>query len=328
VQESDAFHSVFGKAYLNPAYNLMTKLLQRELRYTLSNPNSRYALILLSDATLLAAGYRFDQVANSYIYNNSGTQALERLTRLVNMHVVLNRFGELNDLSGEGIVETYGGEFIKYKAGKFYGAGNEDLGENPTVTATKTASNGLVYIANQPIKFSENKSIGFYIRDKGDVSTKPYFKFYEYLRNSGLWNATTGDINGISAGVSYTVFIPTNAAMDAAVTAGDLPASPTTTDADQREKVNRFLQYHILAKKSIAANGAQEGGAYESLYKTLEGGITSLKVDVTPGPVGKYSGMKVTDMRQRVANVIVGPNSNVLANRALIHQIDTYLKYN
>jgi hypothetical protein len=75
VQESDAFHSVFGKAYLNPAFNLMTRLLQRELRYALSNPNSKYALLLLSDEVLKNAGYAFDPALNSYLYLNSGTQA-------------------------------------------------------------------------------------------------------------------------------------------------------------------------------------------------------------------------------------------------------------
>jgi uncharacterized surface protein with fasciclin (FAS1) repeats len=327
VQESDAFHSVFGKVYLDPKFNLMTQVLQRELRYTLSNPNTRYALLLLSDEVLSNAGYRFDPVTNAYLYNNSATQALERLTRLVNMHVVLNRFGELNDLSGEGIVETYGGEFIKYKDGKFYGAGNEDAQDEAVVTATKQASNGLVHYQNQVLKYSENKPLGAYIRDRGDVAAKPYFKFYEYLKSSTLYNTGNHEISGVAAGVFYTAFIPTNAAMAAAVAAGALPANPATTDPVQKEDINRFLQYHILGKKTIAANGAQEGGAYESLYKTLDGGVTTLRVDVTAGPIGKYSAMTVTDMMQRKANVILGANSNVLANRALIHQIDNYLQY-
>jgi uncharacterized surface protein with fasciclin (FAS1) repeats len=282
----------------------------------------------LSDQVLGDAGYVFDQVANSYLYNNSPTQALERLTRLINMHVVLNRFGELNDLSGEGIVETYGGEFIKYKDHKFYGPGNVDSGEEAVVTANKTAANGVVYYANRILKFPENKPLGAYIRERGDAAGKPYFKFYEYLKNTPLlFNTTTNEISGVSAGVFYTAFIPTNAAMDAAVAAKVLPANPATTNADEREKITQFLLYHILAKKTIAANGAQEGGAYETLFKTVDGGVNTLRIDVTPGPIGRYSPMKVTDMRQRTANVVLGANSNVLANRALIHQIDTYLAY-
>jgi uncharacterized surface protein with fasciclin (FAS1) repeats len=327
VQESDAFHSVFGKAYLNPAFNLMTRLLQRELRYALSNPNSKYALLLLSDQVLQNAGYAYDPALNSYLYLNSGTQALERLTRLINLHVVTNRNGELNDLAGEGIVETYGGEFIKYKDGKFYGAGNQDSGDAAQVTENEPASNGVVYYQDQIIKFSENKPLGAYIRDRGDAAAKPYFKFYEYLKNSALFTAATGDISGVASGVFYTAFIPTNAAMDAAVAAGALPANPATTSAEDKEKINRFLMYHILNKKTIAANGAQEGGGYESLYKTINNTVTTLRVDVAPGPVGKYSAMTVTDMKQRKANVILGANSNVLANRSLIHQIDNYLQY-
>jgi uncharacterized surface protein with fasciclin (FAS1) repeats len=333
VQESDAFHSVFGKAYLDPKYNLMTRLLQRELRYALSNPNTKFALLLLSDEVLGNAGYKFDQVANAYLYNESPTQAQERLTRLLNMHVVLNRYGELNDLSGEGIVETYGGEFIKYKDGRFYGAGNEDSGDAAVVTATKTAANGLVYYQDQVIKFTESKPLGAYIQERGDAAGKPYFKFYEYLRRSSLYNTGNHEISGVASGVFYTAFIPSNAAMDAAVADGALPANPATTNGVEKFKIERFLQYHILNKKTVAANGAvSEGGSYESLYKTAEGGTTTLLVKVAAGPdtnrpIGKYSAMTVTDMRQRTANVILGDNSNVLANRALIHQIDSYLQY-
>lgn len=333
VQESDAFHSVFGKAYLDPKYFLMTQLLQRELRYTLSNPATKYTLFLLSDQVLTAAGYSFDAVNNTYLYNGTGTQALERLTRLISLHTAFTRFGELNDLTGEGIIETYGGEFIKYKDNKVFAAGNVDANETPAILKKVTASNGVVHYPDRILKFSE-KTLGNYIKERGTNAagavdiTKPYGRFYQYLSNSTLFNAATGDINGVASGVYYTALIPTNTAILAAVTAGLLPASPTSTDANDKEKINKFILYHILNKKSIAANGnATESGAYETIYKLVTGGVTTLNVQVTSGPIGKFGQMKVTDMRGRIANVILGADSNVLGNRVLIHQIDNYLQY-
>jgi uncharacterized surface protein with fasciclin (FAS1) repeats len=329
VQQSDAFHSVFGKAYLDPKYSLMTRLLQRELRYSVSNPNTRFTMFMISDEVLQQAGYTFDVVNNTYEYNNSSTQAIERLTRLLNLHIALSRNDEFNDLSGEGIVETYGGEFVRYKNGRVIAAGNTDLDEEVAVTATKNASNGLVHYLGEPLRFPENKSLGFYIRDLGDASTKPYFKFYEYLKNSAVFTAATGDIAGVLPGAFYTAFIPTNVAMDAAVAAGLLPANVKPSDPVEKEMVEKFIQYHILSKKTIAANGnAVESGSFETVYKTIEGTVTTLNVQVTPGPIGKFSALTVTDMNGRTANLVPGANSNVLANRALIHQIDTYLNYN
>jgi len=328
VQESDAFHSVFGKVYLDPKYSLMTRLLQRELRYTVSNPSSRFTMFLISDEVLQKAGYGFDAVNNTYLYNGASTQAIERLTRLLDLHLALTRNGELNNLSGEGILETYGGEFVKYQNGKVMAAGNTDVPEEVLVTATKTASNGIVHYVDRLIKFPETKALGLYIKEKGDAATKPYFKFYEYLKNSTIYNATTGEITGILPGVFYTAFIPTNEAMDAAVAAGVLPANINPADTKDKERVGNFILYHILNKKTIAANGAAiESGTYESLYKTIEGTITTLNVQVAAGLVGKYSNLTVTDMKGRSAQIVLGNNSNVLANRALIHQINGYLQY-
>jgi hypothetical protein len=185
--------------------------------------------------------------------------------------------------------------------------------------------NGIVHYADNIIRFPDNnpvKGLGFYIRDQGDAVGKPYQRFYDYLKNSAIFNATTGDINGVSSGVFYTFFIPNNAAIAQAVTDGVLPASVTPASDLDRQKVIDFILYHILPKFSIIGNGKEEG-TFESLFKTINGDPTVLTISNKP----TLSEFKITDMKGRVANVVNNTASNVLGNRAVFHQIDKYLRY-
>jgi uncharacterized surface protein with fasciclin (FAS1) repeats len=146
----------------------------------------------------------------------------------------------------------------------------------------------------------------------------------------------TSDINfaaigGTTAGSFYTVFVPTNAAIMQAVKDGVLPGNKTTgaptfnplttssTYAADRTAIERFIQYHILNKRTVIPDGKDSGG-FETLLKNAAGDALAVTVISTPGT------MQVTDMNNRRANVIIGQSNN-LSNRTVIHLIDNYLKY-
>jgi hypothetical protein len=329
AQDSDLFRSVYGMAYLNPKYTLMTRFLNRELRSTVISPHVKFTLFLVPDDVLRAAGHDYNVTRNEWIYSGSTALAVENWSRMINMHVMITQNGELNNLSGQGIYETFGGEFIRYSSNTVFAAGN--LEENITVNVntsqnpSENAFNGRVHYATNIIRFPDNNPVkgpGFYIRDLGDAVGKPYQRFYDYLRNSAIFNATTGDIAGVSSGVFHTFFIPTNTAIAQAVTDGVLPSSITPTSDTDRQKVIDFILYHILPKFSIINNGKEEG-AFESLFKTVSGDATILNISNKP----QIPQFMVTDMKGRVANVVSGTSSNVLGNRCVYHQVDKYLRY-
>lgn len=318
VQEADVFRSVFGRAYLDSKYSLMTKFLSRELRSTITSPYVKFTLFLISDAALKAAGYDFSLTNNEWLYNEEPNLAVERWTRLINQYVL---FGDLTTLSGEGIVETYGGEFIKYNNNTVFAAGNLDNNEVVNSIDSKQTFNGTVHYLDDILRFPE-RGVGHYIRDLGDADGEPYKRFFDYLSKSGLYNDATGNILGVSSGVFHTFFIPSNDAIDAFITAKKLPddANLPFTQA-QQDSVNYFILYHLLPKFSIINNGKEEG-TFETLYKTVNGDPTTLTISNIPG-----AGLSVTDMKGETANVQAGPASNVLSNRTIIHQIDKCLQY-
>ncbi len=339
VQDANVFSSVYGKAYLDPAYSIMTSLLNLDLKFQVSNINQRYTLFLISNTAFNDAGFFADPTVSNNVNEQwryippgggaqlTGSSALVRMQRILNMHVVPGR--DLTDLSAPGVAMTYSGEFIKYSGNTVIGAGNLDAGTVANVVNTKTARNGTVYYLDKLIQFSE-KTIGNHISLLGTPTTSEFNSFWLYLRNSQIYNITTGEIVGVAAGSFYTFFIPNKASILAAVNAGLLPGTGTapnmvpnftpTLPAD-REKVNNFIYYHILNKRNIGTDG-QESGTIETLYKFPNGDPSTIFVNNSVPNL-----ITLNDMMNRTANVIV-PSSNNLSNRAMIHLIDNYLRSN
>lgn len=335
VQEANVFSSVYGKAYLNPNYSMMTSLLNLDLKFQISNIRQKYTLFLISNAALNAAGYFADPTVSNnvneqwrYIPPGGGTQltgssALVRLQRILNMHVVPGR--DITSLSSSGMAMTYSGEFVKYNSNTVIAPGNSDAGTMALVDSVKTAKNGTVYYLNRILEFSE-KIVGKHVETLGTPTTSQFNYFWQYLKNSSIFNAATGEIQQVASGSFYTIFAPNNAAITAAVTAGFLPGTGSTPNFNpsalaDKEKVNNFLHYHILNKKNVATDG-QESGSFEAIFKFPNGDPSSIFVNNTVP-----NNMVLTDMLNRTANVVTG-SSNNLSNRCTIHLIDNYLRRN
>ena len=87
---------------------------------------------MMPDTKLRAAGYDFNSDRNDWSYQAPGgtTQigagAQDRLYRILQTSVLTTLNGELDNLSGEGIVEAWNGEYVKYKNNTIFASGNAD----------------------------------------------------------------------------------------------------------------------------------------------------------------------------------------------------------
>jgi len=339
VQEANVFSSVYGKAYLDPNYSIMTSLLNLDLKFQISNIFQKYTLFLISNSAFNAAGFFADPTVSNNVNEQwryippgggaqlTGSSALVRLQRILNMHVIPGR--DVTSLATAGIAQSNSGDFLRYDNNRVFASGNADAGTQANVVNRKTARNGTVYYIDRLFEFSE-RTIGRHIEALGAPTTSQYNLFWLYLRNSPIFNSSTGDILQVAPGSFYTFFIPNNAAILAAVNAGFLPGTGVapnrvprfvTTVAAEREQIDNFIYYHILNKKNIASDG-QESGTFETIYKFSNGDPSTIFVNnSTPNTI------TLNDMRNRPANVIVA-SSNVLSNRCTIHLIDNYLRFN
>jgi uncharacterized surface protein with fasciclin (FAS1) repeats len=334
-QDANVFRTVYGRAYLDPSYLLMTRALDQNLRYVLTIPNVKYTVIMMSDQAMKARGFDYSTAQSAWSYTAPGTTSItygntprDMLQRILAQHIVKTPNGELDNLAGSGIIETINGEYIKWNAGKFSSAGTIDSNYVVTTSSNKTSFNGRVYYADK-LLINSTTTLGNNIKTLGTATTSAFNYFYQYLLNSSLFNATTGDITGVQLGNFHTAFIPNKAAIEQAIKDGYLPGTvvgavvtPTfnpTVFAD-KIKVNNFILYHLMVKNTVVP-GDGKTGTFETLYKNSLG---DAGVVVVTNP--NASAMIVKDENARNSNVVLA-SSNNLADRAVIHLIDNYLKY-
>jgi uncharacterized surface protein with fasciclin (FAS1) repeats len=335
VQEPNVFRTIYGRAYLDPANLLMTRALDQNYRFTVTIPTIKYVMVMMSDAVLKKRGYDFSTVANAWSYTTPGTTTTttgnvprDNLQRILGTHIIPITTGELDNITGTGIIETASGDYIKWNNGKFFSAGSEDSAYTVNTSATKTSFNGRVYYADNLLTFSV-KNFGLNLVTLGGTSatTSQFFNFVSYLKNATIFTAASGAILGVQPGVFYTSFVPNNAAIVQAVKDGLLPGTVATgvpnflpTLQSEKDLVNNFILNHILNKVTIVPDG-KKIGTFETLYKNVSG---------DPGQVSISSALnslQIKDNYNRTSNAVIA-SSNNLADRCVIHLIDGYLKYN
>jgi uncharacterized surface protein with fasciclin (FAS1) repeats len=327
VNEPNVFSTVYGKAYLDPRYSLMTRLLDQEVKSIITNPNVKYTLFLMSDAVLAAKGYSYNTSTSSWMLGAVANDSIRiNLLRMVYAGIIETPNNELNNIGTtgvSGIITSYGGECIKYNGNKVFTAGSIEKNVSVTIDSVRKVLNGQVVYINDLLYFPYNL-IAQNLNQLGNPVTSEFNYFWRYLSNSTLYNTTTAEITGIVGGSFYTVFAPRNAAIVQAVNDGVLPGTAgvpnfTPTLTADKLKVENFINYHILDKRTVIANGL-DIGSFPSLLRNAAGDPVTFSV-LYPGGV-----FELGDGYNRKARLVTA-SSNNLSNRTVIHLIDNYLKY-
>ncbi len=335
VNEPNVFSSVYGKAYLNPKFTLMTRLLDNDLKPILSNINAKYTVFMMPDAVLRAQGYDYSSALNLFTFNGTGAdQNRLDLLRILNSCVVETPNGELDNLgtpgfTGTGIFSTFGGEAIKYIGNQIISAGTADRNLTVTIDSVKTAKNGRVIYLNNLLYFT-TVNVGIHLQTLGTPVTSEYNLYWNYLKNSTVYETVTNSIPLMAAGSFYTIFAPNNNAIKLAITAGLLPGTVTTpvfnpTSVSDKSLVANFMLYHII-DKTIIIPDKKNIGVFPTLFRTSNGdpGIVNVQYPAGVFEINDQSNVRKAHLLNGATNQTAG---NQLSNRTVIHLLDNYLKY-
>lgn len=345
AHSSNVFRTVYGVPYLDPT-TYLTLLAYADAAtgvkaYT-TQPGVRQTLLVMPDAVVTAAGYRYNEgsigtTTTAWGYRTSPTASYshnqiyrDNAFRLFKTGVLITPTAELTSLAGSGIVESQSGDYVKYNNGKIQTSGTVDTGVDITVTKTDATSvNGIVYYVNAPLSFTD-KNVGQHLQDLATKFPSNYSSFYWFVSTSGIYNTTTKAISGVNTGIDnkYTIFVPDNAAIAQAIKDGLLPgtkatgALPTTapTAEAQKDLVRKFILYHIINGESVAVDG-KKADNFLTLLQTESGDNTLLNV------LNQPTNLIITDRAGRTIQVNYA-TSNQLSNRTLIHSVSNYLNYN
>lgn len=332
-QDASVFSTIYGNVNLDPDYIIMKQaLLYFNLTIPLKTQSIRYVIIPIPDVTLKKMGFSYEPFFVSQPIRGD----LQALRRILQTHIIPLGNRAIPDFrGGAGILETSNGEYIKYNRGTLLSAGTQDSlvvakQTIPVDSISTTPVNGAAVYGKEALTYTA-LNVGKHIEKYGTLPSDPYYNFFQFLaNNTTLYNRTTGAISGLIDGVSYTVFIPTNAAIVNAVKAGLLPGNITTgvpnfttTDGASVTLINKFIQYHIINKSTVVSDG-QKVGEFETLLKSDSGDASKINVITNTTTT-----LSLRDVTGATVNVLLGTNdrSNVLSNRTVIHQINSYLKY-
>lgn len=314
LQSGNIFNSVFGEVYLNPNYSMFYNAIDKvdpSLKNILTSKELQHTLILVTDSVFDAAGYGF----NGLIFYEKSSPDLdikEKFKRILHHHIIR---GNITDISGSSYVELFNGEFLKYDGNKVWGGGN--LEKNIPVSVLQSipgANNGSLYRADGVVLPPTQNYMAILASPPMGAS---FGLFYQYLNSSGL--VQSGKITEVPDGELLTILVPD----DNAIFLAGLPPSSSTVPAD-KEKILRFLQYHIIPEKNILTSANFLGQTKTLLFTGMEGRVRLYESVTVEGEKGSIT---IRDKMGTIAYVINSAGSNIMTNdRAIILQINQVLK--
>ena len=231
---------------------------------------------------------------------------------------------------GDTYYQTMSGEYVQVSSNGSVVAGGGNIADaSPvSITSTRVTENGNFYGMSSFIERPQYFTYGTLLQDEST-----YSKFIEVIDGAGVKVAiadTDDDylISFISTKKNYTLFVPTNEAVQQAIDDGVIP-DPTSLEAlSSLERAQATLDLANFAKKhcilvSVPTDG-KTSGTYSSLYydrivdfapvyseyKVENDGISLTIKDITTGEIKA----ETTDI------------TNVLSKKVVIHQIDNYLR--
>ncbi|KQB38125.1 hypothetical protein B6A10_03495 [Flavobacterium sp. L1I52] len=341
VQHSDLFYSVYTSAYLDPKYSFATRIFNDGSGYRdmISNIHQKFTIFLPSDNVLRGLGFEYNSLRQEWVYVNpsngtadGATAARNRLVRLLYNCIVYTPNGELDNIANSsGVIRTgdydLPGEYIRYDNNRIQAAGNIEKGTYATIVGSDVQENGTAYYIDNVPQFSiDYPGLQGKVIERLATSNTEFNSFFQYLRNSSVYNSSTGKIEGIELGTSCTFVVPNNAAIARAVLDGELPASNNPGTAGERDVVADFIRYHIIVN-ATASNDGLVTGLRETLRKDEFGEKTYVNIASSGGSLSFKDGTpEATSGGNPAANFILA-SSNNLADRSLIHLVDNYLKF-
>ena len=272
------------------------------------------------------------------------------------------------------------GEMVRYKNGEIQMVGNyyaENEKVTPILVDHRPFLNGQLFTIDKLLKYQNPVECA-------DIENCPEVDMWEYIRRAGLNNPNisgtgsyTADFSfvnymkylmdkdpGLSSArrttkpitfsneQSWTILMPTNAALTGAIAAGVLPRLNliiNQMEAGQTALLDQaieFFRYHFISGTVLLNDGFDR--IVTNASRTVRPTsvlpyvvLTTKKVNITEstflnvtkdGDTGlqftNYHRLRVPPERMRTAKVIPGVNrSNLFGVRAVLHEVDNYLLY-
>jgi uncharacterized surface protein with fasciclin (FAS1) repeats len=339
-----AFEGVTGPIYLQPGYSITMFAIEKSgLLPALKKSTNKYLLYAESDQNLRSDSsllYTINQrtlekVYSAYVLTRQAPARGYALTTNDLRTLVLNHIGiEMP----KGIARK---EFIQNLAGNYIVINNE-TGEVSGTSPTKIGFRGQFETSVIPVQigpdaingktFEISNWFNFSANNLYSIISSRYPKFQGLLLKAGLANDKEFRYIFLSENDNYTVFAPTDAALDA-----------YNTDTLTTDELKKFLMLHFVQGELIFTDGNKPARYYETTRvdeKSTTYSTIYTKIFIDPGydqihildnSGGDYIMVPESSTSNIIAGKKTGADTDIIPNavsNGVVHEIDKVLLVN
>ncbi|BDD09924.1 hypothetical protein FUAX_23560 [Fulvitalea axinellae] len=332
VLEPNIYKSVASTILFNPEYSFSMNLmfLSSEITELLSNVDQELTYFALSDNAFKDAGIRYDPILEVFLKDvlnpvtNEWTEEpmnLSSVQALLKGHVGVEF--NLEDRNRRVFLRSVQGGYIGVEAGEAFGGGNQEEGERVAILSSDPrGNNGTTHLLASPLKHATLNASDHITKDEETV--KPEYKeFRLLLQKTGLFGDSEYGSISFLGNSDYTILIPTNESIVAAVAAGQIPGldelGRTNTEEDQ-EKLLGYLKRYFVQGERVFTDG-RLNGTFRTLATDAKGDRVTITLENQPGSLRILNGAgEGNDLSVKGGSV-----SDIIARSSTIHQIDGVL---
>jgi uncharacterized surface protein with fasciclin (FAS1) repeats len=306
------FESIAQPIFGDSEYEWFCDMLVHYLADRLLNEeNLTFTLFAPTNDAISAAGYIFRGGLGGFgLYGPDPFYPISRkaATDIVNSHII---FGELSegDFEEGTFIETSQSTYLAVDEDGLYAGG--DITPSSILGSEVVSGKGIIYKIDRMFVAPSNSIFDII----ADPSTYPqYQKFYQLCYESGLLvldadNRPTS-LDNVSVGTYYSCFIPTNAALEAAITDGSVP--------EEADSIQQFLRYHFV--EGVIFPDGEKSGIFNTTRIDEESGYLFNTIEIMNE---KYD-LRVKDNLGHIRQVLT---PNHIVEDGVIHQIDSCLYF-
>jgi len=233
--------------------------------------------------------------------------------------------------------------------------GNYDEAEWVVATPFKTFTNGQVFKVDKLLQYSrrtkfpqtvegyKSQDLITYILQMTAAAQNPNVAIFKNYMVQCLKGDDSNELSALSADMVLTIFMPTNAAMNKAVTDGYLPAYAKVTSGDPQAKLQAtsFVLHHIVKGKVFVDDGLpyimpnREVITEETWPTVLKDVVDNTYLAVRKSADGrlevstqsKNTGKAFSEVIKTGTVTRGVKRSNYFASKAVLHEVNDYMVY-
>ncbi|MFA9391109.1 MAG: fasciclin domain-containing protein [Prolixibacteraceae bacterium] len=287
---------------------------------SLTSPDLEVTIFAPTNDGLMEGGIRFYKAGRELqSQKEDGTWSImtfaEAKAFVSDQVVTDNAIGFQTDFSDEGFLRMSSGNYIYYKNNSIQGGGNQEMDDFTKIIETKKGENGILYTLDKAIIAPKNDPARFISKDP-DLSEFYNLLFEAELADTAIdaeTNIEYPEINFLKEFKEYSVFAPSNDALNTARSNGLMPS-----DIDS---LKQFIRYHFVVNNVIFNDGK------------LNGNLSTARIDSSNIEATYYTPIQVVNSKNNLrlvdrsgSNINVNNSTaNYLVQFGVVHKIDKVL---